>query len=131
MAERVYLAIDLGAESGRIMAGLWNGKTIRLEEVHRFPNGPVLLADSLRWDVVRLWAEIQKGLALAARKYGNAIVSVGADTWGVDYVLLTKRGEMLGQPYAYRDARTNGLMEKTFKQVPRSEIFAQTGLQFM
>jgi rhamnulokinase len=131
MATRVYLAIDLGAESGRVMAGLWNGKTIRLEEVHRFPNGPVYLGDSLRWDVVRLWAEIQNGLGLAAKKYGKSIVSVGADTWGVDYVLLDRRGEMLGQPYAYRDDRTNGTMEKAFKKVPRSEIFAQTGLQFM
>ena len=106
---RIYLAIDLGAESGRVVAGLWNGKTIRLEEIHRFPNGPVYLGDSLRWDVVRLWAEIQNGLALAGKKYGKGIVSVGADTWGVDYVLLTCCDEMLGQPYAYRDARTHGI----------------------
>jgi len=91
----------------------------------------VYLGDSLRWDVVRLWAEIQNGLGLAAKKYGKSIVSVGADTWGVDYVLLTGCDEMLGQPYAYRDARTNGMMEKAFKKVPRSKIFAQTGLQFM
>jgi rhamnulokinase len=131
MPNRVYLAIDLGAESGRVVAGLWDGKTIRLEEIHRFPNGPVYLGDSLRWDVVRLWAEIQNGLTLAGKKYGKSIVSVGADTWGVDYVLLSDRDEMLGQPYAYRDARTNGMMEKAFKKVPRKEIFAQTGLQFM
>src|SRR5512139_3853020 len=96
---RVYLAIDLGAESGRIIAGLWNGQTIKLEEIHRFPNGPVLLADTLRWDVVHLWAEIQTGLTMAAKKFGKKIVSIGADTWGVDYVLLTKKGEMLGQPF--------------------------------
>jgi len=131
MANRVYLAIDLGAESGRVMAGLWNGKTMRLEEVHRFPNGPVHLAESIRWDVLRLWAEIQSGLALAAKKYGHSITSVGADTWGVDFVLLTRQGEMLGQPFHYRDARTNGIMERSFRKVPRSEIFAQTGLQFM
>ena len=131
MPARVYLAIDLGAESGRVMASLWNGKTIHLAEVHRFPNGPVYLGDSLRWDVVRLWAEIQNGLALAAKQYGKSIVSVGADTWGVDYVLLNRHDEMLGQPYAYRDARTNGMMDKAFRKVPRSEIFAQTGLQFM
>ncbi|HEY5913771.1 MAG TPA: FGGY family carbohydrate kinase, partial [Verrucomicrobiae bacterium] len=128
---RVYLAIDLGAESGRVMAGLWNGKTIRLEEVHRFPNGPVPLAGSIRWDILRLWAEIQNGLSLAARKYGGAIVSAGADTWGVDFVLLTRNGEMLGQPFHYRDARTNGIMGRVFRKVSRSEIFAQTGLQFM
>jgi rhamnulokinase len=128
---RVYLAIDLGAESGRVIAGLWNGKTIRLEEVHRFPNDPVHVAETMRWDVLRLWSEIQNGLALAAKKYGKSIVSVGADTWGVDFVLLSPHEELLGQPYHYRDARTNGVMEKAFKKVSRSEIFAQTGLQFM
>ena len=128
---RTYLAIDLGAESGRVVAGLWNGKTIQLEELHRFPNGPVHLGNSLRWNVLGLWAETQKGLALAAKKYGKDVVSVGADTWGVDYVLLTAGQEMLGQPFAYRDARTNGMMERAFKRVPRSDIFRQTGLQFM
>jgi rhamnulokinase len=129
--EQVYLAIDVGAESGRVIAGVWNGKTIRLEEVHRFPNGPVHLNDTMRWDVLRLWSEIQNGLALAAKKYGRKIVSVGADTWGVDFVLFTRGNEILSQPYHYRDARTNGMMEKTFKKVPRAEIYAQTGLQFM
>jgi rhamnulokinase len=131
MAQKVYLGVDLGAESGRVIAGVWNGKIIKLEEVHRFPNGPVLLGNTLRWDILRLWTEIQNGLALAAKKYGKAIVSVGADTWGVDFVLLSKQDEILGQPYHYRDARTNGLMEKAFKKVSRAEIFAQTGLQFM
>ena len=131
MSERVYLGIDLGAESGRVIAGIWNGKTIRLEEVHRFQNGPVALAGTLRWDVLRLWAEIQNGLSQASKKYGKRIVSVGADTWGVDYVLLTKKNEILGQPYHYRDARTLGMLAKAFKKVPRAEIFAQTGLQFM
>lgn len=130
-ANKVYLAIDIGAESGRVIAGLWNGKRIRLEEVHRFPNGGVLINDSLRWDVIRLWGEIQEGLKLAARKYGKTIVSVGADTWGVDYVLLNGQGEMLGQPYCYRDSRTNRTMAKAFKRVPRAEIFKRTGLQFM
>jgi len=131
MAERVYLGIDLGAESGRVIAGVWNGKTIRLDEVHRFANGPVQIAGTLRWDVLRLWAEIQDGLILAARKYGKGIVSVGADTWGVDFVLLTRKNEMLGQPYHYRDARNRGMMARAFRKVPRAEIFAQTGLQFM
>lgn len=131
MAHQVYLAIDLGAESGRVMAGLWNGRTIRLEEIHRFPNGPVYLAGTMRWDILRLWSEIQNGLALAARKHGRSIVSVGADTWGVDFALLSLHGEMLGQPYHYRDSHTNGMMAKAFRKASRSEIFAQTGLQFM
>jgi rhamnulokinase len=113
------------------MAGLWDGKRIRLEEIHRFSNGPVYIGETMRWDVLRLWSEIQNGLALAAKRFGNAIVSVGVDTWGVDFVLLSKSGELLGQPYHYRDARTNGILEETFKRVPRAEIFAATGLQFM
>ena len=129
--KKVYLAIDLGAESGRVMAGLWDGKRMRLEQVHRFPNGAVSLNDSLRWNLLGLWAEIQNGLALAAKKYGQAIVSVGADTWGVDFVLLNKQDELLGLPYHYRDARTRGVMTKTFRSVPRSRIFAESGLQFL
>jgi rhamnulokinase len=129
--EQVYLGIDLGAESGRVMAGAWNGRQIRVEELHRFANGPVSLADSLRWDVLRLWSEIQHGLAIAAKHFGDKIVSIGVDTWGVDSVLLTKNGEMLGQPYHYRDSRVNGMFDAAFRRVPRAEIFAQTGLQFM
>ena len=131
MAEKVYLAVDLGAESGRVMAGLWNGKKLRLEEINRFPNGAVALGETIRWDVLRLWSEIQNGLAIAGKNFGKRIVSVGADTWGVDFVLLNRQDEVLGQPYHYRDARTNGLMARAFKKVPRAEIYAQTGLQFM
>jgi rhamnulokinase len=129
--EQVYLGVDLGAESGRVMAGAWNGRQIRVEELHRFSNGPVNIAGSLRWDVLRLWSEIQHGLAIAAKHFSDKVVSVGVDTWGVDFVLLTKSGEMLGQPYHYRDARVNGMFECAFKRVPRAEIFAKTGLQFM
>ena len=127
----VYLAIDLGAESGRVMAGVWNGRKLRLEQIHRFSNGPVALGDTIRWDVLRLWGEIQHGLAAAAKRFGKKIVSVGADTWGVDFVLLNAQDEMLGQPYHYRDLRTKGALERTFKKVPRAEIFAGSGLQFM
>ena len=131
MAEQVYLAIDLGAESGRVMAGIFDGQHIRLEELHRFSNGPVNVADTLRWDLLRLWSQIQIGLQKAAARFGQGIVSVGVDTWGVDFVLLSKTGEMLGQPYHYRDARTRGVMEQTFQRVPRAEVFSSTGLQFM
>jgi rhamnulokinase len=131
MSEACFLAVDLGAESGRVIAGLFDGQTLRLDELHRFPNGPVSVADSLRWDVLRLWSEIQAGLGKAAAKYGAAIRSVGVDTWGVDFALLTKSGEFLGQPYCYRDARTTGHLEAAFRRVPRAEIFARTGLQFM
>jgi rhamnulokinase len=128
---QVYLAIDVGAESGRVMAGIWNGSKFCLEELHRFANGPVALGETIRWDVLRLWSEIQHGLVLAGKKFGKQIVSVGADTWGVDFVLLNRQEEILGQPYHYRDLRTHGLLEQAFKKVPRAEIFAQSGLQFM
>lgn len=127
----VYLAIDLGAESGRVIAGLWDGARIQLDELHRFPNGPVHIADSMRWDVPRLWHDIQAGLAQAAKKYGASIVSVGADTWGVDFVFLDKDGELLGLPYHYRDARTRGALARAFKKVPKKTIFSNTGIQFM
>ena len=131
MSQKVFLGIDLGAESGRVMAGLWDGKTIQLEELHRFPNGGVMFGDSLRWNTVGLWSEIQNGLALAGKKFGKSVASVGADTWGVDFALLSKSGELLGLPFHYRDARTRGILTRTFSRVPREEIFAATGLQFM
>ncbi len=131
MAEQCFLAVDLGAESGRVVAGLFDGQRVRLEELHRFPNGPVPVAGTMRWDVLRLWSEVQSGLAKAAHTLGNQAISVGVDTWGVDYALLTRHGEMLGHPYNYRDPRTDGVMDWSFTQMPRREIFAQTGLQFM
>jgi len=129
--QRCYLGVDLGAESGRVMAGLWNGKRMRLEEIHRFPNGPVEIAGTLRWDVLRLWGEIQNGLTQAARARGKAVHSVGVDAWGVDSVLLSESNELLCQPFHYRDPRTRGMMQRAFQRVPRAEIFAATGLQFM
>lgn len=131
MAEACYLGIDLGAESGRVMAGLFDGRRVRLEQIHRFPNGAVSLGNSLRWDVLRLWSEIQEGLSKSAAQFGDRIASVGVDTWGVDYVLLAKNGEAVGQPFHYRDSRTQGALQQAFGRVPKREIFAQTGLQFM
>ncbi len=131
MPQQCYLAVDLGAESGRVIAGLYDGQTVRLDELHRFPNGPVDVAGTRRWDVLRLWSDIQVGLEKAAAQYGDTIRSIGVDTWGVDYVLLSERDELLGQPYNYRDPRTQGVMDQAFRRVPRHEIFANTGLQFM
>src|ERR1051325_4546643 len=104
MKQQVYLGIDIGAESGRVMAGVWDGAKIQLQELHRFPNGGVMLGDSLRWNTLGLWSEIQNGLAIAAKKFDKSIVSVGVDTWGVDFVLLSKSSELLGLPFCYRDA---------------------------
>ncbi|MFO0428855.1 MAG: rhamnulokinase [Planctomyces sp.] len=131
MSVKTYLAVDLGAESGRVMAGAFDGKTITLNQMHRFANGPVRLGGTLRWNVAGLWAEIENGLREAAVKASGTIVSAGVDTWGVDYVLMNRREEILGQPWHYRDSRTDGMMQKAFQRVSRAEIFSETGLQFM
>jgi rhamnulokinase len=131
MSQQTYLAVDLGAESGRVMAGQFDGKQMQLRQLHRFPNGGVSIGGTLRWNVVQLWSEIQTGLNLAATEFGDSIVSVGVDTWGVDFVLLNENDELLGLPYHYRDDRTKGMLNAAISAVPRSEIFAATGLQFM
>ena len=129
-ARQIYLGIDLGAASGRVVAGLWDGKKMALDELHRFAIGPVYLAGTMRWDVLRFWTEIQDGLAAAAKKYGRQIVSIGADTWGSDHVLLTKNDEIVSQPFHYRDARTDGMIKKAFRKMPHPAIFRRTGVQF-
>lgn len=125
-----YLAIDLGAESGRVIAITLNGNRIALKEVHRFENKPVRLPDGLYWDVLRLWTEIKEGIA-AAVKSGMMLDGIGLDTWGVDYALLDRAGALLGNPFHYRDARTDGILVETFKRLPREEIYKHTGIQIM
>lgn len=131
MTEQCFLGVDLGAESGRVIAGLFDGRKVKLESLHRFSNGPVTVGETLRWDILRLWTEIQQGLNVGGQKFGTSIRSVGVDTWGVDFALLGKNQELLSHPYNYRDPRTRGLLNATLARIPRAEIFAATGLQFM
>ncbi len=131
MAQRTYLAIDIGASSGRHVAGRFNGQTLSLSEIYRFENGPIRAAGHLYWNLLAQWQDICRGLRAASQAKLGEIASVGVDTWGVDFGLLGRGGELLGNPVAYRDSRTDGLMEEAFKLVPRQEIFARTGLQFM
>jgi len=131
MAQRAYLAIDMGASSGRHVAGLFDGQRLRLSEIYRFENGPVPAAGHLYWDLLAQWSHVRQGLRAAGAAGLGEIASVGVDTWGVDFGLLGRGDELLGNPVHYRDARTDGLLEKAFGVVPREEIFAQTGLQFM
>jgi rhamnulokinase len=132
MAQSVnFLAFDLGAESGRAMLGRFDGARLALSEIHRFANVPVALPDGLHWDVLRLWAEIKQGMALAARDYGAGLAGLGLDTWGVDFALLDAKGGLVANPHHYRDSRTDGMVEEAFRRVPRAEIFEQTGIQVM
>ena len=131
MSEKAYLAVDLGASSGRHVVGLFDGRRLRLEEVYRFENGPIDVGDRLYWDLLGQWSHVCHGLRAAAGRCGTSLASVGVDTWGVDFGLLGRGDELLGNPVHYRDRRTNGMMEKAFGIVSRAEIFRHTGLQFM
>jgi rhamnulokinase len=125
------LAFDLGAESGRAILGKFDGKCIELSDVHRFPNQPVSLPDGLHWDILSLWTEIKRGLVKATQENGKEIASIGLDTWGVDFGLLDKQGVLIGNPYHYRDSRTDGMVERAFTRMPMSEIYSNTGIQFL
>ena len=120
-------AIDLGASGGRVMAGQVSDSGITLHEVHRFPNEPVAAGGTLYWDILRLFAEVRRGLELAARQF--PLASAGIDGWGVDYGLLDEAGALLGNPVHYRDARTTGVPARVHAAVPAAELYAATGIQ--
>ena len=138
-----YLAFDLGAESGRAVLGRLQSDILSIEEVHRFPNEPVGYGGSLHWDAPRLWLEMRRALA---KLHDVPLTSMGVDAWGVDYALLGERGELLQNPYHYRDRRTAGVMEEVFHKIGndrvdqdrigkektgKEEIYRATGIQFM
>lgn len=126
-----YIAIDLGAESGRVIAGRI-GEQLELQEIYRFANGPVNVLGSLHWDVLRLYSEILRGLRKVADERGSDFAGLGVDTWGVDYALLDRGGALIGNPYCYRDSRTAGMMEAVAQRVSRHSIFERTGgVQFL
>ena len=125
---KYYLAIDIGASSGRhILAHLEDGRMV-LEEVHRFPNGMVEKDGENVWDVDELFAQIKLGLKKCG-ELGKIPVSVGVDTWGVDFVLLDESGERIGNAVAYRDGRTKGMDEEVYKIISEDELYARTGIQ--
>lgn len=128
MTRETVLAVDLGAESGRVMAVSFDGATLTPHEVHRFPNTPVTVRGTLYWDILRLWQDIQEGIA---RGQGLKPVSVGVDSWGVDFGLFDPQGQLLGNPVHYRDQRTEGMMDYVAERIPKGELFAQTGIQFV
>ena len=128
---RNVLAVDLGAESGRLVLGRWKGSEGTLEEIHRFPNRPRQLEHHLVWNLDELWGEIVKGLAQAAAKAQGQVDSVAVDGWGVDYVLLDHAGHRIGHAYCYRDARNLPAMQRTLARIPKERIYEITGIQFL
>src|SRR6266704_576065 len=125
------VSIDLGAQSGRVALGRYDGETLSVTELHRFPNVAVRAAGTLHWDALRLHEGVLEGLRLAAREAGGSIDSVAVDTWGIDFALLDRAGRLVGNPVHYRDERTQGAMERVCALIPRQELYARTGIQLM
>ena len=123
-----FLAFDLGAESGRAMLGTLDHGVLGVREIHRFLNEPVQQNGSLQWNILHLWREMQRAFELSD---GARPDSIGVDSWGVDYALIGERGNLLENPYHYRDRRTNGAMAAVFERVSRERIYAVTGIQFL
>ncbi len=130
MQPKHFIAIDLGATSGRVILATLAEGNIALDVVHRFPNRLVALGGRIYWNIYALYEEILEGLRLAARR-NLPIESIGVDTWGVDFVLVGEDGTMLGAPRAYRDPYTNGAPEEFFAKIPRQEVYGRTGIQIM
>lgn len=128
MERKSVLAVDLGAESGRVMAVHYDGSQFELEELHRFLNPVTEVHGTLYWDILHLWRNIREGIE-KGKRYNP--LSIGVDTWAIDFVLLDEQGNLLGNPVMYRDSRTDGMMEKAFAKVPKRDVFQQTGIQFM
>ena len=125
------LAIDLGASNGRAILGILEDGELTLQEVHRFCNDPVMVNGNLYWDILRLFQEIKQGILNCVRQGHQDISSIAVDTWGVDFGLLDSKGNLLGNPYHYRDKRTNGMMEILADCIPKEELYKVTGIEFM
>ncbi|HLI06489.1 MAG TPA: rhamnulokinase family protein [Ktedonobacteraceae bacterium] len=130
MKTRNIAAVDLGASSGRVLLARFDGQSLDLQEVHRFPNRPVMLRGHRFWNMLNLWDETLAGLR-KARTLAGTLDSVGVDTWGVDYGLVDASGFPLGLPFQYRDARTDGVMEQVFARIPRELLYRRTGVQLL
>jgi len=131
MSGQRFVAFDLGAESGRAVAGSLADGKLELDVLHRFPNGPVPVIDRIHWDALGIFRNLLDGLRAYRDRYGETLDGLGVDTWGVDFALIGADGGLLGNPVHYRDARTDGMPEKAFRQVPRREVYQRTGIQVM
>jgi rhamnulokinase len=129
MKTRNMAAVDVGARSGRVLLVRFDGRVLSLEEMHRFPNRPVMVHGHRFWNILSLWEETLAGLRKAHQLAGT-LDSIGVDTWGVDYGLVDKQGFLLGQPFQYRDSRTNEIMEQVLARFSREALYARTGIQF-
>jgi rhamnulokinase len=126
---RAFAAVDLGAHSGRVAIGRFDGAKLSIEEVHRFPNVPVRVRGVLHWDVLRLFGDVLDGLRVAARE--ATVDSVAVDSWGVDFGLLDSAGRLVQNPVHYRDVRRAAAVDGVFARVPARELYERTGIQML
>src|SRR5215469_2895016 len=128
METGAHIAIDLGAETGRVFLGGVESGSLRINQIHRFSNHPVTYGKSSHWDVVLIWSEIRRALSSSDLP---DIESIGVDAWGVDYALIGEGGELLQNPYHYRDPRNLRAMKEVLRLMPKERIYRETGVQFM
>ena len=128
--EKHYIAVDLGAESGRVILGAVSAEKLTLSEIYRFPSCMVEENASLRWDFAKLFSQVKTGIAKTIKQTAGKIYGIAVDSWGVDFGLLDENGNLIEKPYHYRDSRTNGVMEKAFELMEKRKIFENSGLQF-
>jgi len=131
MTSPQFFAADIGAESGKCVLGILDNNRLHISEIHRFPNHMIQVDDHLFWDITALFKEIIRGLNIALSIHQPPPVSIGIDTWGVDFGLLDDKGQLLENPYSYRDHRTDGIMEKFFPLISKQNIYELTGIQFL
>ena len=124
-----FVGVDLGASSGRVMAGHWDGRQFQLEQLHRFPNKAVSICDRTYWDVLGIWGQLQQGLSRFSAVHRRCPVSVGVDAWGIDFGLLDQKGRLISNPVHYRDRRTEGVPERLFDIIDEKTLFSETGVQ--
>jgi sugar (pentulose or hexulose) kinase len=131
MKTKKYLAFDIGASNGRCIAGSYDGKKVTLDILTRFENGYVQALDHYYWNMLGIFDQVKLSLRKAASEYKDSLVGIGVDTWGLDFALFDEKGDMISNPYCYRDPQTGGMIEEACKRMPRQDIFMTTGLQFM
>ena len=113
----------------RVMRGSLAGGRLQIAEAHRFANGPLQQGESLRWDFAKILAGVKRGIALGVEQSGKEIAGISVDSWGVDFGLLDARGELVENPYHYRDRQTEGMLEEAFRCVPKRELYERTGIE--
>ncbi len=129
--QAAFLAVDLGAESGRVFLGEFDGHRVAVRDVARFANGPITLPDGLHWDALNLFRNLTEGLAKAQTLSSGDLTGIGVDSWAVDFGLLDADGALISNPYCYRDPRTSGMIDRAAQRMAPSDIYALTGIQFL